>query len=54
MNLTQRQLNILNIALAEFLIKVCPTGTTPEMKQDIIELCKLMEDEYTKSFAETL
>jgi len=54
MNLTKRQLYILNIALAEFLIKVCPTGTNPEMKQDIEELCKLMNDEIAKYSSKTL
>jgi hypothetical protein len=54
MNLTQRQLNILTISLTNFYDEVCKTGTTPEMKQDIIKLCKMVNNEYDKSFAETL
>jgi hypothetical protein len=54
MNLTQRQLNILTIALTNFYDEVCKTGTTPEMKQDIMELCKMVNNEYDKSFAESL
>ena len=54
MNLTKRQMNILTVALTNFYDEVCKTGTTPEMKQDIMELCKLVNDEYAKSFAETL
>ncbi len=54
MNLTQRQLNILTVALTNFYDEVCKTGTTPEMKQDIMELSKLVNDEFAKSFAETL
>ncbi len=51
MNLTQRQLNILTVALTNFYDEVCKTGTTPEMKQDIMELHKLVNDEFAKSFA---
>ena len=55
MNLTKGQLNILTIALINFHDKVCKTGRiTPEMKQDIEELCKMVNNEYAKSFAETL
>ena len=54
MNLTKRQLNILTVALTNFYDEVCKTGTTHEMKQDIMGLCKLVNDEYAKSFAETL
>jgi hypothetical protein len=55
MNLTKRQLNILTIALINFHDKVCKTGRiTPEMQQDIIELCKLMNDEIAKYSSKTL
>lgn len=54
MNLTKRQLNILTVSLTNFYDEVCKTGTTPEMKQDIMGLCKLVNDEYAKSFTETL
>ena len=54
MNLTKRQLNILTVALTNFYDEVCKTGTTPEMKQDIEELCKMVNNEYDKCFAETL
>jgi len=54
MNLTKRQLNILTVSLTNFYDEVCKKGTTPEMKQDIMELAKLVNDEYSKSFAETL
>ena len=54
MNLTQRQLNILTVSLTNFYDEVCKTGTTPEMKQDIMELCKMVNNEYDKAFAETL
>ena len=52
MNLTKRQLNILTVSLTNFYDEVCKTGTTPEMKQDIMVLCKLVNDEYAKSFDE--
>ena len=54
MELTTRQLNIISISLTNFYDEVCKTGTTPEMKQDIMELCKMVNDEYAKSFAKTL
>ena len=54
MNLTTRQLNILTIALTNFYDEVCKTGTTPEMKQDIMELSKLVSNEFAKSFSKAL
>ena len=48
MNLTKRQLNILTVSLTNFYDEVCKTGTTPEMKQDIMGLCKLVNDEYAR------
>jgi hypothetical protein len=54
MELTTRQLNILTISLTNFYDEVCKTGTTPEMKQDIMELCKMVNNEYDKSFRKTL
>ena len=52
MELTTRQLNILTISLTNFYDEVCKTGTTAEMKQDIMELSKLVSDEFVKSFGE--
>ena len=54
MNLTQRQLNILSISLTMFYDEVAKDGSSAKMKQDIKELHKLVNDEYAKSFAETL
>lgn len=54
MNLTQRQLNILTVSLTNFYDEVCKTGITPKMKQDIMGLSKMVNDEYAKSFVETL
>jgi hypothetical protein len=54
MNLTTRQLNILTISLTNFYDEVCKTGTTPEMKQDIMELSKLVSNEFAKSFSKAL
>jgi hypothetical protein len=54
MELTTRQLNILTISLTNFYDEVCKTGTTPEMKQDIMELSKLVSNEFAKSFSKAL
>ena len=54
MNLTTRQLNILSISLTMFYDEVAKDGSSAKMKQDIMGLCKLVNDEYAKSFAETL
>lgn len=48
MELNFRQLNLLSIALTNFYDEVCKTGTTPEMKKDIMELAKLVNDEAQK------
>ena len=48
MELTFNQLNLLSIALTTFYDEVCKTGTTPGMKKDIIELSKLVNDEFSK------
>jgi len=43
-----KQLNLLSIALTMFYDEVCKTGTTPGMKKDIMELSKLVNDEFSK------
>ena len=48
MELTFKQLNLLSIALTVFYDEVCKTGTTPGMKKDIMELSKLVNDEFSK------
>ena len=48
MNLTKRQLNILTVALTNFYDEVYKTGTTPGMKKDLMELSKLVNDEFSK------
>jgi hypothetical protein len=48
MELTARQLNLLSIALTIFYDEVCKTGTTPRMKKDLMELSKLVNDEFSK------
>ncbi len=48
MELTSKQLNLLSIALTVFYDEVCKTGTTPGMKKDIMELSKLVNDEFSK------
>ncbi len=54
MNLTTRQLNILTIALTNFYDEVAKDKGSDKMKQDIMELFKLVNDEFAKSFAKTL
>jgi hypothetical protein len=54
MELTTRQLNILSIALTNFYDEVARTGASAEMKQDVMELSKLVSNEFAKSFAKTL
>jgi hypothetical protein len=48
MELTARQLNLLSIALTVFYDEVCKTGTTPRIKKDLMELSKLVNDEFSK------
>jgi hypothetical protein len=48
MELNFKQLNLLSIALTNFYDEVCKTGTTPGMKKDIMELSKLVNDEFSK------
>jgi hypothetical protein len=54
MNFTTRQLNILSIALTNFYDEVAKTSASAEMKQDIMQLSKLVSNEFAKSFAKTL
>ena len=54
MELTTRQLNILTIALTNFYDEVAKDKGSDKIKQDIMELSKLVNDEYAKSFAKTL
>lgn len=51
MNLTTRQLNILSISLTMFYDEVAKDGSSAKMKEDIMELSKLVNDEFAKSFA---
>jgi hypothetical protein len=53
MELNFRQLNLLSIALTMFYDEVCKTGTTPGMKEDIMELSKLVNDEFSKVSVKT-
>lgn len=48
MKLNFKQLNLLSISLTRFYDEVCKTGITPGMKQDIMELSKLVNDEFSK------
>lgn len=48
MKLNFKQLNLLSIALTVFYDEVCKTGTTPGMKKDIMELAKLVNDEFSE------
>jgi flagellar biosynthesis/type III secretory pathway chaperone len=48
MELNFKQLNLLSIALTNFYDEVCKTGTTPGMKKDLMELSKLVNDEFSK------
>ncbi len=50
MELTARQLNLLSIALTVFYDEVCKTGTTQKMKDNIMELAKLVNEEIVNSF----
>ena len=54
MNLTTRQLNILTIALTNFYDEVAKDKSSVKMKEDIMELSQLVNNEYAKSFAKTL
>jgi hypothetical protein len=45
MELTKSQNALLSVALTVFYNEVCKTGTTPEMKERIMELAKLVNDE---------
>jgi hypothetical protein len=49
MELNFKQLNLLTVALTLFYDEVCKTGTTPEMKQRITELCQIVQDEAMKA-----
>lgn len=48
MKLNFKQLNLLSVALTVFYDEVCKTGTTPGMKKDIMELAKLVNDEFSE------
>ena len=48
MELNFKQLNLLSIALTNFYDEVYKTGTTPGMKKDLMELSKLVNDEFSK------
>ena len=48
MELNFNQLNLLSIALTNFYDEVCRAGTTTGMKKDIMELSKLVNDEFSK------
>jgi len=50
MELTTGQLNILTIALTNFYDEVAKDGSSAKMKEDIMELQKLVNDEFAKSF----
>jgi len=50
MELNFKQLNLLSIALTVFYDEVCKTGTTQKMKDNIMELSKLVNGEIANSF----
>jgi len=50
MELTTRQLNIISISLTNFYDEVAKSKGSDKMKQDIMELSKLVNDEFAKSF----
>jgi hypothetical protein len=50
MELTTRQLNILSISLTMFYDEVAKDGSSAKMKEDIMELSQLVNDEFIKSF----
>ena len=50
MNLTSQQLNLMSLALTVFYDEVCKTGTTQKMKDNIMELSKLVNGEIANSF----
>ena len=54
MELTTKQLNLITISLTMFYDEVAKDRSSAKMKQDIMGLCKMVNDEYAKSFAETL
>ena len=54
MELTTRQLNILTIALTNFYDEVAKDKGSVKMKEDIMELSKLVSNEFAKSFGNTL
>jgi hypothetical protein len=54
MELTTRQLNILTIALTNFYDEVAKDKASDKMKQDIMELSKLVSNEFAKSFGKAL
>jgi hypothetical protein len=54
MNLTTRQLNILTIALTNFYDEVAKSKGNDKMKQEIMELSKLLSNEFAKSFSKAL
>tara|TARA_B100001094_G_scaffold61988_1_gene57757 strand:- start:5949 stop:6101 length:153 start_codon:yes stop_codon:yes gene_type:complete len=45
MKLNSKQLNLLSVSLTVFYDQVCKTGTTTQMKDDILELSKLVSKE---------
>jgi hypothetical protein len=55
MELTTRQLNILSIALTNLYDGVAKDGrSSPKMKEDIMDLSKLVSNEFAKSFSKSL
>jgi len=46
MELSTQQLNILTVALTMFYDEVCKTGTTEQMKDDILDLSRKVSEEY--------
>jgi hypothetical protein len=49
MELTAQQLNLMSVALTVFYDEVCKTGTTQQMKDNIMELGQIVMKEYMEA-----
>jgi hypothetical protein len=49
MKLTSQQLNLMSVALTVFYDEVCRTGTTQQMKDNIMELGQIVMKEYMEA-----
>lgn len=54
MNLTQRQITLLSLALTNFYDKELTKSTNNTMKQEVMELSAILSKEYNKSLYESV